>query len=268
MINGVKVLGVVLLLASCATSETKKQSTPKKEGTPVSKEQDKKVLPSLLAPAPSAEAPGKQQAKAEHKTVTYTARFDIDRLAGGKRFQGSIIYLDGGRTLVAGYRPIKEYFQFVDRRVVVQGYHWSPDPNAQQIMADHFTITSIKLAPGETPYTSKPKALPTPPMVRTKKELEARKDRWVQVVGTLHGGHKPKDEAWGVANLDLGDGTRVEASVYWSTYEGQWKPLVGKEVTVTAKAATKQEEAGKKRFLLPGRTAICEGVKDGCGMGR
>ena len=268
MFNGVKIgaWGLVwtVLLASCATAKNESRPTSSKEATPVGKKPEKKELPSLLGPAPSEEAPGKKQ-KTGEKIVTYTARFDMDRLAGGKRFQGSILYLDGGRTLLASYRPMKQYFQFVDRRVVVQGFHWSPPPEAQQIMADHFSITSMKLAPGQTPYATKPTSLPSPPLVRTRGELEARKDRWVQVVATLAGGKKPANEAWGVANLVLGDGTAVEASVYWGTYEQRWKSLVGKKVTVTGKAAVK-DEGGKKRLLLPGRTAICQGVVDGCGM--
>ncbi len=228
----------------------------------MSKKQKKKVLPPL--PGPGDEPPAKR-APSNKDIVTFTARFDIDRLSGGKRFQGSILYRDGLDPLVCSYRPLKQYFEFVDRRVVVQGYHWSPPANAQQIMASHFAITSMKLAPGEKPYATKPTALPRPPMVRDKKGLEGKKDRWVQVVGTLKGGQKPKDEAWGTANLDLGDGTRVEASVYWMRYEQDWKPLVGKQVTVTGKLAVK-EEAGKKRLMIPGRTAICQGVVDGCGM--
>ena len=35
-------------------------------------------------------------------------------------------------------------------------------PDVQQIMADHFKITEIALAPGETAYDPKPTSLPTP----------------------------------------------------------------------------------------------------------
>ncbi len=259
-------LAVCALLVGCATS-----TAEKKEGTTVPQakkpQRQKKTEPK---PLPKQPWPGTLQAggrtKGKKEIVTYKARFDIDRIPGGKMFQGSILYLDDGSSLVASYRPIKEYFHLVDQRVVVKGYHWSPPVNAQQIMADHFSITEMSLDPAASPvYTTKPKQLPPPPAVRTGKELAARHKRWVRVIGKLTGGKKPQKGTWGTAELTLADGAKAETGVYWLTYERDWKPLVGQQVTVTGKAAVKTE-GGKKRLLLSGRTVICKGVVERCGM--
>lgn len=272
MSRGLTALAALALLAGCATS-----TAEKKEGVAVSSNQKKpeKKLEELgpLPPLPRSSGPtepGKAQArpgpKEKPKIVSYSARFDIDRLPGGKMFQGSILYLGDGSTLVASYRPMKQYFHLVDQRVAVKGFHWSPPAHAQQIMASHFTITEMSLDPKASPfYATKPIQLPAPPAVRTGKELAARDGRWVRVIGTLRGGSKPKNEAWGTAELTLADGALAYASVYWSTYELEWKPLVGQDVTITGKAGVK-EEGGKKRLLVVGRTAVCKGVVERCGM--
>lgn len=189
----------------------------------------------------------------------------MDRLSGGKRLQATVILLDDGRRLLASYRPIRDYLEYVDKRVVVQGYHYTNPPDVQQVMADHFRITSIRLAPGEEPYPVKPTDLPTPPTVDTRAELEARDGRWVQLHATLKTGARRPDESWCDAVVALGDGTEVWASVYQTTFEKVWQPLFGKQVSIIAQASVDTGDPGR-RLKLVGQTAICAGKVERCGM--
>jgi|GEM_PF-2890500 hypothetical protein len=192
----------------------------------------------------------------QERIVTYTARFDIDRVAGGKRLQASALYLDGGSTLIVGYRPISKYFEFVNKRVVVKGFHYTNPPDVQQVMADHFTITEIKLAPGETPYPQKPTALPVPPMVQNRKEVDQNLERWVRARGKLGTGRKKADGPWFDIPLTLDDGTEIEiSSVYRTRYEFDYQPRIGKTVTITSKLGTTKD---KKKFVLVGQMSIAD----------
>lgn len=256
-------------LVACASTEPQKQKVAPAPATAPAP-QTTGPLPPLPRPQPlirSRPGPQKASTRTKPQLVTFTARFDIDRLPGGKMFQGSILYLDDGRQLVASYRPMKAYFEFVDRRVVVSGHHYSPPREAQQIMADHFSIKSMKLAPGQPPYPSKPTRLPRPTLVRKRSELEARHGRWVTLVGKLASGQKRANDSWCDATLKLADGTPVGTEMYIGSFNSEWRPLMGKQVSVTGKLSVKQEGT-QKRLTILGRTAICAGVVVGCGMDR
>jgi len=199
------------------------------------------------------------------KTVRYTARLDMDRLSGGKRLQATVLHLDDGRRLLASYRAVEAYFQYVDKRVVVEGQHYTNPPEVQSVQADHFRITSIALAPGETPYATPPTQLPTPPTVKTRAELEARDGRWVQIFARLKTGSKHTDDDWCDAVATLDDGTEVWASMYKTTFNEVWKPLFGKRVTLIGRAFVDAKDP-RQRFKLQSQVAICPGKVERCGM--
>ncbi len=199
----------------------------------------------------------------DQEIVRFEARLDMERLPAGKRFQGTILYREGRSDLVVSYRPMEEYFRFVDKRVVVEGYHYSNPPHVQQIMADHFAITAVELAPGETPRDPIPTTLPVPPWVRTGPEVAARAQRWAQCAGTLTEARKNPDDDWCKARLTLADGTQLEATLYISTLKAEWEPLVGRAVTVLGRIGEAPID-GVWPFASP--TAVCEGEVSGCGM--
>ncbi|CAN0342949.1 unnamed protein product, partial [Laminaria digitata] len=144
----------------------------------------------------------------------------IDRIPGGKRFQGSWLLLPGGRALLLSYRPIPEHFDLVGKRVVATGRHYSNPPHIQQISADHFELHAIKPAPGVSPITPKPDTLPIPDRVRDASEFRAMLGRWVQVTGTLRGPAPEQDGGfWIDIQLAMEDGTILNASVPKSRYE-------------------------------------------------
>lgn len=235
---------LALLLAGCCA--------PRQPSREPMTGHDKKKLPPAPALKPAPAAPDGLE--------TFEARLDIERLAGSKRFQGCHLTLDDGEVLLLSYRPRPEYFKFVDKRVKVQGARYRPDPEAQQIMAEHFTVHSITLAAGEQPHEPEPTTLPRPPLARTRAEAEARRGRWVQLVGTLRAGARRPNDSWRDAEVELPDGARVKVSVYSLSFDQTWRPLVGQQVTVMGALGAKGELA------ISGRNAVCKGVVDGCGM--
>jgi hypothetical protein len=246
-------LACALLLGAC--SSTPKPTEPK--------------MPSELSPppgsAPATRPAPDREVQEDNKPVTFEARLDIDRLAGGKRFQGTVLYLDSGQVLVAAYRPIPRYFEFVDKRVVVTGRHYMPSPDVQHVSGLHFSIESIKLAPGETPYDPKPVELPTPASVRRGDQLEPLHRRWVQLFARLDAGRLKPDDYWSDVVLKLADGVPVSATVYQTSFKNKWKPLIGREVTVIGKLAVEGPE-GQRRYALQGPLSICRGKVPRCGM--
>ena len=187
-------------------------------------------------------------------TPCFEALLDIDRLEGGKGFQGTWLEKPDGTRLVVSYSPVPEYFQFIEKRVVVQGETYMPAPYEQHIGATHIRVRSIALAPGET---AGPGSLPLPRLVTTRSQLAP--GRWIEAQGTLRSATKHADDDWCDAVMVLGDGTEVGASMYITEMESKWTPLVGSGVTVMGKL----DADGKK---LIGPTAICAGAVRGCGM--
>lgn len=193
-----------------------------------------------------------------HDVTTFEAYFDIDRFAAGKRFQGSWIITDSGRQLVASYRPIEEHYDKVGKRVIVEGYHYSNPPHVQQIMASHFKIISMKLAPGQTPATSKGGKLPAPPQLGDLQEIKAHLNRWGQVHGTLS---KVESSDWSYdLTLDVGGG-EVKLALSKSRLERELpaalSPLedrVGEKLTVVGRVMTDAEETDTPLLLDPSKS--------------
>lgn len=187
---------------------------------------------------------------------------DMERLASGKRFQGTWIHLDAGEPLLLSYRPVPEYFGFVERRVVFTGERY--EPRGQAVGAQHFRIATIELAPGETPYDPVPATLPKPPVLRDRASLRARHGRWVQVVGTLMPGKAlPKDGSLETmeTSIRLQDGSLVMSRTAKSYYERDWRALEGQVVTSLGKLHI---DHGALR--LGYASSVCPGEVDGCGM--
>jgi hypothetical protein len=82
--------------------------------------------------------------------VRLEGRYEVDPIAGGKRFQGAWLVLDDGTRYVIAYRPVPGHFPFLSKRVVIQGRPYMPGRDTQHIQAPHLEVQSIELAPGET----------------------------------------------------------------------------------------------------------------------
>jgi hypothetical protein len=187
-------------------------------------------------------------------------RYEVDPIPGGKRFQGSWLILDDGTRYVLSYRPHPDHYRFVDKRVRVMGRPYTPGRDTQHMLAKHFQIISIALAPGEIPYAEPPTTLPSPPLLRTERELNARAGQWAQVVGRLIALEDDPDSHFHTACIELEDGGKITA-LYAA--KGQWEPYLGSTITVTSRievhtsdAVSAGEQGG---VVLTGWYAICEG---------
>ncbi len=194
-------------------------------------------------------------------------RYEVDPIPGGKRFQGTWLVLDDGTRYVLGYRPVPEYYALVDKRVIVTGCPYNLGRDTQHILASHFQVTSMGLAPGETPYAEPPTELPAPPLLRTEDDVYARGGRWGQVVGRLIALEDDPDTYFNNAQLQLEDGVIIVARY---AAEGQWKPYIGSLITVMSRIEVIPSNAvsadDKCRVVLSGWYAVCPGVENRCGM--
>lgn len=188
--------------------------------------------------------------------VQCEARFEIDPIPGGKRFQGSWLVLDDSRRYVLSYRPIPEYYPFVDKRVSVTGRPYTPGRDTQHIHAKHFQVISIELAPGEIPYEELPTELPTPPLLYSADALRERNGRWGQVVGQLIDLKDDPDTHFNIAFLKLEDGTEITAHY---AAESQWRPFLGSTVTVVSRieVGTADMACEEDEVVLTGWYAVC-----------
>jgi hypothetical protein len=195
------------------------------------------------------------------------ARYEVDPIPGGKRFQGSWLVLDDGTRYVLSYRPVPEHYRYVDKRVIVTGRPYRPGRDTQHILATHFEVTSMELAPGEIPYTEIPTELPAPPLLRTAEEVYARDGRWGQIVGRLMALEDDPDTQFHNALLQLGDCTFIVARYAALDY---WKPYMGTTMTVMSRIAVISSPAvsvdGNCGAVLTGWYALCPGEVKRCGM--
>ena len=209
------------------------------------------------------EVPG-DEAKVPDVNPTYEpvtqceGRYEVDPIPGGKRFQGSWLVLDDGTRYVLSYRPVPDYYPFVDKRVIVTGRPYTPGRDTQHVLADHFQVISIELAPGETPYPDPPSKIPAPPLLRTVGEICAYDGRWGQVVGKLIALKDDPDTYFHIAYVELEDGTQITARY---AAKGQWEPYLGSTITVISRieviTANTMPESDEGKVVLTGWYAIC-----------
>lgn len=180
------------------------------------------------------------------------AIFEVDRVPGGKRFQGSWLLLGSGERLLLSYRPLPGYFHLLGKRVIATGRHKTHAPHEQQIGADHFELSSMEAAPGEAPITPKPVQLPSPPHVKTRAEFRAHFGRWVRIHPTFTGLATPQEDSrWLRLGLKLEDGSALEVHTSTSDYEKSWRPLAGKQLTLLGEASSDwQQQAQQQRGAL------------------
>jgi hypothetical protein len=201
------------------------------------------------------------------KKVLVKGWYEVEPIPGSKRLQAACVVLSDGTRLIRSYNPVKEEFGFINKQViligVVMGNSGQP-ASVQQVMAPHLTnIQSITLAPGETPYPAKPVKIPDLPFVETREDLKKWNNHWIHLFGRLTSITLRKDESiWADAQVDLQDGTRI--ILEWIP-NSQWKAYRDKLTTITLRLNLDKEEKGIF-YLSGGRTALCEGRTNRCGM--
>jgi len=156
---------------------------------------------------------------------------------------------------VIAYRPVPEHFQFLEKRVRIEGRPYVPGSDTQHIQATHLQVRTIELAPGEIPYAVPPTEPIPPPIVRTAGEVAARDGRWARVVGRVEAVEDDPDGYLKLARLRLGDGVEVIVRNVLGT---EWSEYVGKTVTVTSRVAP-IEDGETVAFELVGWRDVCEG---------
>ncbi len=222
----------------------------------------------VLTPAPgsadAAQEPPASDAPTYGDEIELEALFVIDPVAGSKRLQPESLVLASGETWIVAYRPIRSHFPYADRRVVVRGrQYWNPS-HVQSVVATHFELQSIELAPGETPHDPPPSELPAPPLIRTLPELEARLGRglWVHCAGVLESLRDGEEETpWLAGTFRLEDGTGLPLRGI-SNQSQRFTELAGKKSTILARITGGDQ--GSPIRLAP--ATICPGVVDRCGM--
>jgi hypothetical protein len=180
--------------------------------------------------------------------VELVGRYQVDPIPGGKRFQGAWLVLDDGTRYVIAYRPVPEHFQFLEKRVRIEGRPYMPGSDTQHIQATHLEVHTIELAPGETPYAVRPLEPIPPPVVRTASEVAARDGRWARVVGQVMSVEDDPDGYLELARLRLADDAIVVANNVLRT---EWSHYVGKLVTVTSRVV-RVEDGEAVAFELVG----------------
>ncbi len=183
--------------------------------------------------APEVNAPDVKSAETGpegEEIFTVEGELDIDRVAGGKEFQGVWFETDSARYVLS-YRPADRFLPFQEKRVTVTGYVEHIPPNVQSIGATHFVVRDIALAPGETPHDPVPTAPLTPRMVRTAAEVMASANRWVQIVGTLTGSTPDASSDWVEVTVDV-DGVAVTFTLSEHYYQKGWAAHEGEAITV------------------------------------
>lgn len=214
-------------------------------------------------PADEPTTPQEQTVTGDEQTETetnrYEGRLEIDPIAGGKRFQGTWLVTDGADRFLLSYRPIEEYFAYVDRQVVVEGEEYDPDPRTQHIMADHLRVESMELADGETPIEPVPDRLPAPPLLEDSQRFAERDGLWTQVTGILE---QPEPVGVGSAysgRLRLEDDATLSVGGFG---EEEARRHEGQRVTVIGRLNVSEDGTA----AIGDIRAICAGRTDRCGM--
>jgi hypothetical protein len=209
--------------------------------------------------------PSKPGAPQAARATSLTGTYEVDPVPQGKKLQGAWLVLEGGHRVVLSYRPFPEHFRYIGKRVVVRGAYPSMPPHIQSISARHFTVTSIALAPGETPHATAPARIPAPPLARSRAELERLEGKWVRVYGravTLE--VSPHESRYALRLVvELPDGHRLQTSNHYLNL--RWDKRDPRDtITVVGRATRAPMDGGTGASV--GFSAVCQGHVERCGM--
>jgi hypothetical protein len=190
------------------------------------------------ASVPEPEPPVDVFAAVYGERVTFTARYRVDPRPRGKRLQAVTLHRADGEVFIRSYRSLRDEYQFLDRFVTVTGRPYEPSPYVQAVMAKHFEVEAIELAPGEPAWDPVPSQLLAPELVRSADHARAQAGWFAECIGVIDG-----------ANFRFADGSSL--------------PLVGEadaaEGTVTMLARVDEDGS-----LRP--DVVCAGEDPRCGV--
>ena len=153
---------------------------------------------------------------------------DIARVSSGKRLQTTSIKGEKGVEYVLSYRPMPEYYAFVERKVVAEGEHY--EPQGQAIYARHFSASSVKLADGEQPIQPVPKYLPAPDYVED--DMSSFVGRWIRARVSMVDSFLPEGESWVELNLLCEDSKDLIRTSYPQSRTSKYDGLKGKKFSI------------------------------------
>lgn len=184
---------------------------------------------------------------------------EVEPLAGGKQFQGMWLVVDDQEPFLLSYEPLPEYFEFVDRQVIVDGEEYSPPPQEQHLMVPHLRVHSMELAQGETPIDPPPTRLPAPPVVDEAPQVKERSGRWTQATGTLESVQQLSPGTGNSAELRLADDAILKIN---AVVRDESEALAGETVTVLGRVRVTEDG----EMVMPDALSLCPGHVERCGI--
>ena len=179
----------------------------------------------------------------------------FDPLRAGRNPQATQLLRDDGDSWIVAYRPVTEWLCYADQRVRVRGRPYWPSEHVQHVMATHFEVESLELAPGAVAIDPVPLGVPPPPVLRELGAVQARTGRWVLAVGTL-------------ARLAQVDTYRSEGELLLNgeeirvVHHGRGAPEILAGAVATLLGVVTRDDRG----LILSASAICAGENPSCGL--
>lgn len=209
---------------------------------------------------PAASAPAAMPDSGTTQLVTYEGILEMARVPGGKAFQPTTLLLDGGGELLLSYRPMPAYFHLVGVRVVITGSRKNLSGNIQQVSGDHFTADTI--TPADKGEYAHRDDLPPTPLFATHDQAPKLHKRWIHVHGTFDA--TEEDDLWRKVDFNMKADGPIKLHLNANTFEEDWVPLRGKNVTIVGELFISQEGKTRGDIMVLTPLLICEGHEPRC----
>ena len=177
----------------------------------------------------------------ERKAGIVEGMLDMSRVSSGKRLQTTSVSTSTGDVYVLSYRPMPDYYAFIERQVIVEGEHY--EPQGQAISAKHFSPKALRLAPGEKPRAPAPKFLPAPDFLL--QAPEERIGRWIRARVVMVQSYLPKGSMWVELNIRCTDCGVLIRTTYPKSKESKYEGLKGETFAVIGKLRRRQKAEGE-----------------------
>ena len=193
-----------------------------------------------------------QQAKLQ----TVTGYLEIASFVYGKGSHPVTVHTKSGSYMLSMWYE-KKYLRYANKRVTVSGSWADFNPRGQSFR--YFKTRSIALAVGETPHKSVPRRLPSPTVVRSKKEIQRLRGNWGVAFGKATYHYDPKNPKRVIAKVTvkLADGFALTKNL--------WRAVTPSRYPQQSKATIAfMRYRGAKLIVTPMR--FCRGHSPRCGM--
>ena len=194
---------------------------------------------------------------------SYIGYLEIDPIRGGKGKQAATLHtLDGKRLILAQrYRPI--HLELANLRVVVHGHITQSSTDEAPQGYSYLETEHIRMAPGQSEHDPPLKQVPSPPVARSKQDLDRLPGVWRMAMGTCR---------FTLAPLSSGSNGRVVERVDLELEDGY---VLTKDLHLAVEADTRYVDGAKGSMLVelgpppekaPIPMAFCVGEDRRCGM--